>query len=171
MFEKSLDTAARALLVIASILAFLLSFVVVADVVGRVGFNSPLKGTPELVSSTIVIVCYLMASYAILTGGMLRVDAIMDRLPVFGRGLLDIFGSCLGILLFAIIITGTWEGFWHAWDSGEYEGEGALRVPMWPVRLAVLVGSTLSLLSYVVLIMRQVRALREGSVISTGVSH
>jgi hypothetical protein len=33
------------------------------------------------------------------------------------------------------------------------------------------VGSTLSLLCYVVLIKRQVRALREGSVISTGVSH
>jgi TRAP-type C4-dicarboxylate transport system permease small subunit len=171
MFEKTLDTAARALLVFASVLAFMLSFVVVADVIGRVAFNSPLKGTPELVSSTIVIVCYLMASYAILTGGMLRVDAIMDRLPVFARGLLDIFGSCLGILLFAIIITGTWDGFWHAWDSGEYEGEGALRVPMWPVRLAVLVGSTLALLCYVVLIQRQVRALRTGTVVATGVSH
>ncbi len=106
MFEKTLDTAARALLVFASVLAFALSFVVVADVVGRVGFNSPLKGTPELVSSTIVIVCYLMASYAILTGGMLRVDAITDRMPPVARGVMDIIGSMLGILLFAIIVTG-----------------------------------------------------------------
>ena len=171
MLEKTLDTAARALLVFASVLAFALSFVVVADVVGRVGFNSPLKGTPELVSSTIVIVCYLMASYAILTGGMLRVDAITDRMPPVARGVMDIIGSMLGILLFAIIVTGTWEGFWHAWSSGEYEGEGALRVPMWPVRLSVLIGSTLAILCYVVLIMRQARALRQGSAISTGVSH
>ncbi len=171
MFEKTLDTAARALLVIASVLAFLLSFVVVTDVTGRVLFNSPLKGTPELVSSTIVIVCYLMASYAILTGGMLRVDAITDRVPPNVRGVMDIVGSLMAMGLFAIIIVGTWEGFLHAWTSGEYEGEGALRVPMWPVRLAVLAGSTLALLSYVVLIIRQVRALRAGTAIATGVSH
>ncbi|MHB2166373.1 TRAP transporter small permease subunit [Alsobacter sp. R-9] len=171
MFEKTLDTAARTLLVVASVLAFLLSFVVVADVTGRVLFNSPLKGTPELVSSTIVIVCYLMASYAILTGGMLRVDAITDRVPATLRGLMDIAGSLIAMGLFAIIIVGTWEGFLHAWSSGEYEGEGALRVPMWPVRLSVLVGSSLALLSYVVLILRQVRALRAGTAISTGVSH
>jgi TRAP-type C4-dicarboxylate transport system permease small subunit len=171
MFEKTLVGASRGLLVFASVLAFLLSFVVVADVIGRVGFNRPLKGTPELVSGAIVIICYFMASYAILTGGMLRVDAITDRLPLVVQGVINIIGSLLGIALFAIIISGTWDGFWHAWDSGEYEGEGALRVPVWPVRLAVLLGSGLALLCYVVLIMRQVRALRTGTVITIGSSH
>ncbi len=42
---------------------------------------------------------------------------------------------------------------------------------MWPVRLSVLIGSTLAILCYVVLIMRQMRALRQGEAISTGVSH
>ncbi len=32
--------------------------------------------------------------------------------------------------------------------SGEYEGEGALRVPVWPARLVVLVGSFLVVVSY-----------------------
>ena len=32
--------------------------------------------------------------------------------------------------------------------SGEYEGEGALRVPVWPARLVVLIGSFLVVVSY-----------------------
>ena len=52
----------NALLVVAAMLAFLLSFLVVADVIGRAIFNSPVQGTPEIVSISIVIICYLQAA-------------------------------------------------------------------------------------------------------------
>ena len=32
--------------------------------------------------------------------------------------------------------------------SGEYEGEGALRVPVWPARTVVVIGSLLVVASY-----------------------
>ena len=38
----------------------------------------------------------------------------------------------------------------HAVASGEYEGEGALRVPAWPARITVLFGSALVVFTYVV---------------------
>ena len=46
-----------------ALLTFALSFLVVADVIGRVVFNSPVKGTPEIVSMSIVIICFLLAGY------------------------------------------------------------------------------------------------------------
>ncbi len=148
MLTRFSDWTARALLVVAATLAFLLSFLVVADVVGRVVFNAPVKGTPEIVSMAIVVICFLQAAYAIRSGGMLRVTAITNLLPPRPRAALAVFGCVLGALFFAVILYGGFEPLLHAWRSGEYEGEGALRVPAWPARLTVLVGSALALLAY-----------------------
>ncbi len=171
MFFKFLDASTKGLLVVASVLGFLLSFVVVADVIGRVAFDSPLKGTPEMVSSAIVIICYLMCAYAIRTGGMIEVDAFSQHYPPKLKVAMTLFSCGLAILLFGIILWGSWEGFLHAVESGEYEGEGALRVPMWPVRLSVVLGSLLAMLSYIELAIRQIQAARRGEVLATGVSH
>lgn len=171
MVATALEWVAKAMLVLASVLAFVLCFVVVTDVVGRVAFNSPLKGTPELVSSSIVIICYLQATYAIISGGMLEVDAFTGRLPPKPRAAFGVFSCLLGAALFGLICWGSIDGLAHAIESGEFEGEGALRVPMWPVRLAVLVGSALAALAYILLAARHVGAARRGAVFATGASH
>ena len=171
MIGRGLYWISKALLVLASFLAFLLTFVVVADVAGRVMFNSPLKGTPELVSSSIVIICYLQAVYAILSGGMMHVDAITAHMPARVQSVLGAIACLLGAVLFGIIFWGSIDGFAHALDSGEYEGEGALRVPMWPVRLAVLVGSGLAVLAYILMAARQMGAARRNEALVIGASH
>jgi TRAP-type C4-dicarboxylate transport system permease small subunit len=171
MIGSALDWLSKALLVLAAMLAFMLAFVVVVDVGGRVFFNSPLKGTPELVSGSIVVICYLQAAYAILSGGMLHVEVLAARLPVRMHALLGVLTSLLGVLLFGVIAWGSVDGLHHAVVSGEYEGEGALRVPMWPVRLAVLVGSVLAAVAYVVLALRHVDAARRDMTLVSGASH
>jgi TRAP-type C4-dicarboxylate transport system permease small subunit len=54
----------------------------------------------------------------------------------------------LGILFFGLIVWGSYEPTLHAWTSGEYEGEGALRVPVWPARSIVLIGAVLVVVTY-----------------------
>ena len=148
MLDRWSDLTAKALLAFAATLAFLLSFLVVADVVGRTVFSSPVKGTPEMVSMSIVIICFLQASYAIRSGGMLHVDVFSTLLPPRLRETLAALGCLLGVAFFAVIVYGGIDPFVHAWSSGEYEGEGALRIPTWPARLIVLVGSALAALNY-----------------------
>lgn len=148
MLDRWSDLAAKALLAFAATLALLLSFLVVADVVGRTVFGSPVKGTPEIVSMSIVVICFLQASYAIRSGGMLRVDTFEMLLPLRLREALLAAGSLLGVLFFGVIVYGGLDPLSHAWASGEYEGEGALRVPTWPARLVVIVGSGLATLNY-----------------------
>jgi TRAP-type C4-dicarboxylate transport system permease small subunit len=142
------DWVARAMLAFAATLAFLLSFLVVADVVGRTVFSSPVKGTPEMVSMSIVIICFLQASYAIRSGGMLSVDFLPALLPPRGREALLAAASLLGVAFFAVIVYGGYEPLAHAWNSGEYEGEGALRIPTWPARFVVILGAGLAALNY-----------------------
>lgn len=162
MFERALDIVARSLLVIAAILAFSLCFVVVADVVGRVGFNRPLQGTPEMVSSAIVIICYLQAAYAVRSGGMICVDAITGHMPLRLQTLLALFGALLGVFLFALICWGSLDQSAYAWSSGEFDGEGALRVPAWPARFVLTMGAFLTALCYVLLALKQLRAFITG---------
>ncbi len=157
MLERWNERLAQALLVLAATLAFLLCFLVCADVIGRVGFNRPVKGTPEMVSFTIVIVCFLQAAYAIRSGGMIRVEVLVDHLPPRGRAACEFFGSLVGIAFFTLVFWGSLDPIAHAWNSNEFEGEGALRVPVWPARVVVALGCFLAALNYALLALRELR--------------
>jgi len=160
LLDRWSDYTAKALLAFAATLAFLLSFLVVADVVGRTVFSSPVKGTPEIVSMSIVVICFLQASYAIRSGGMLHVDVIPALLPARLREALAALGSLLGVAFFAVIVYGGIDPLAHAWSSGEYEGEGALRIPTWPARFAVLLGAGLAALDYALAFAAHVKKIR-----------
>jgi TRAP-type C4-dicarboxylate transport system permease small subunit len=168
MINRISDLVSKSLLAFSATLAFLLCFLVVADVVGRVAFNSPVKGTPEIVSMSIVIICFLQASYAIRSGGMLRVDLFAGMLPARGRAALAVIGCILGAGFFAVILYGGIDPLLHAWRSNEYEGEGALRVPTWPARATVLLGAGLAALDYVLAGLAHAREVISGAHPQTG---
>ena len=138
------------LLAAAAVIIFLLGFLVCADVIGRGFFNSPVKGTPEMVSMSIVIICFLLAGYSVQSGSMIYTDVLASRFGVRGRAFALLLSSVLGILFFGLIVWGSFEPTLHAWASGEYEGEGALRVPALPARIVVLLGSLLVVVSYII---------------------
>ena len=156
------DWIARALLVVAATLAFLLCFLVCADVIGRVAFNSPVKGTPEIVSFSIVVILWLQASYAIRSGGMIWVDAVHTHLPNRIQRGCEVLGALLGVAFFALVCWGSIDHAVHAWNSNEFEGEGALRVPVWPARFMVTLGSFLATFNYLLVVIERTRALVAG---------
>jgi len=157
------DWIARALLTVAAVLAFLLSFLVCADVIGRVVFNSPVKGTPEIVSGSIVIILWLQAAYAIRSGGMIWVDAVHAHFPNRVQRACEVFGALLGIAFFGLVCWGSIDPALYAWRSNEFEGEGALRVPVWPARFLVVVGSFLAVFNYLLIAIERSRALVSGA--------
>ncbi len=136
------------LLAVAAAIIFLLSFLVVADVIGRGLFNSPVKGTPEIVSMSIVIICFLLAAYAVQSGGMLRTDVIVGMFGRRGHAFADLASGVLGAAFFILIVWGSFEPALHSWVSNEFEGEGALRVPVWPARFVVMAGAALVVAIY-----------------------
>jgi TRAP-type C4-dicarboxylate transport system permease small subunit len=138
----------QALLACAALIIFLLGFLVCADVFGRAIFNSPVKGTPEIVSMSIVIICFLLAGYSVQSGGMIYTDVVAGLFGVRGRAFAQLLSAVLGIVFFGFIVWGSYEPMLHAITSGEYEGEGALRVPVWPARSIVVIGAVLVVVSY-----------------------
>jgi TRAP-type C4-dicarboxylate transport system permease small subunit len=156
------DWIARALLVVAATLAFLLCFLVCADVIGRVVFNSPVKGTPEIVSFSIVVILWLQAAYAIRSGGMIWVDAVHVHLPNRVQRACEVLGALLGLAFFGLVCWGSLDPALYAWSSNEFEGEGALRVPVWPARFMVVLGSFLAALNYSIITIERFHALLSG---------
>lgn len=152
-----IDKVSRFLMVLAAILAFSLCFLVVADVLGRVIFNHPVQGTPEIISLSIVIVCYLQTGFAIRSGGMLRVEAITAHLPQWANTILVAVGALLGIIFFSVIFFGSIEGAMYAWESDEFEGEGALRVPVWPAKFVIVIGCALATINYFIIFLSALR--------------
>lgn len=162
----------RLLLVLAAVLAFLLCFLVVADVVGRVGFDRPVKGTTEIVSLSIVIICYLQTGFAIRSGGMLHVDMFVSRAGPRGQSLLAAVAALAGLAFFGLICWGSFEGAAHAWNSNEFEGEGALRVPVWPARFVLILGTAIAAFNYALLLVQHLLSAVQGTAPqATGTAH
>lgn len=137
-------------MVLAAAWAFVLTFVIIADITSRGLFNDPLNGTREIVANSIVMIVFLQAGYAIRSRSMLRADFLIDLFPPLIRRAVLGFGYLLGVALFLLIIYGGWDLAIDSWVGGEYEGEGALHIPSWPTRFIILIGSALAVLNYLV---------------------
>ena len=149
-----IDWVSKTLMVIAAVLAFLLCFLVVGDVSGRVFFGSPIKGTTEMISLAIVTICFLQAGYAIRSGGMLNVDTVVVKFSPRWQSIFGVLGAFAGLFFFAFLCYGTFDGALHAWASNEFEGEGAMRVPVWPTRFVMVLGTGLAALCYLILMVQ-----------------
>ena len=145
------DRLAKFLLVLAAGWAFILTFFIVADIIGRSVFDTPVYGVREVVMNSIVMIVFLQAGYAIRSRSMLRADFLAQTFPpLLGRIVLAI-GYLLGAAFFLMILVGGWDMAVHAWVAGEYEGEGALRVPAWPTRFIILFGSAVACINYLLM--------------------
>jgi len=145
------DKVAKFMMVLAAAWAFVLTFIIIADIIGRGAFNDPLNGVREIVANSIVMIVFLQAGYAIRSRSMLRADFLVGILPTWARQPALVFGYLLGAAFFITIFLGGWDLAISSWVRGEFEGEGALRVPSWPTRFMILIGSALAAINYLVL--------------------
>ena len=145
------DRLSKFLMVVAAAWTFGLSFLVLGNIIGRFAFDAPIYGTAEMVAASIVIIVFLQVGYAIRSRSMLKADFLVIKLPKVVQRVLLALGYLLGAAFFLMFITGGWEESILSFVEGEYEGEGALRVPSWPARWTVLMGSAIALINYLVM--------------------
>ena len=131
------------------------------DIGGRIFFNSPLRGVPEIVTMSIVACVFLQIAHTLKVGRLTRVEILLDvfqtRLPKlrqFCEGIYHLIGACLLAVLFSAsvpLLTG-------AWKIGEYVGaEGDFMLPIWPVKLIILIGCVAGSLQFLLIAARNFR--------------
>ena len=142
----------RAIHLISALWTLGLAFLIFFDVVGRSLYSQPIPGTKEIIQNSIVAITFLQLPLAIYSGSMLRTTVLADAVPKMVRKVLRTLCYLLGVALFVSLIISTYEPLIDAYRIGEYEGEGALRVPVWPVRGLILVTAVFSLFAYLSMI-------------------
>ncbi|MFT4582417.1 MAG: C4-dicarboxylate transporter DctM subunit [Gammaproteobacteria bacterium] len=142
-----LATLSLSLLRCSAILTATIVTLITADVLARSIFNFPIRGVPELVAVVIPAAVFLALGQLFVTNKLIRADMlsgfITKRWPTGGATLSCVFhlGGAAVALMIAIPAT---RGFIFAINTGEFLGvEGDFTVPVWPAKLAVVVGSSL----------------------------
>ncbi len=153
-----IDKVNRWLMALSALWAFMLAVIITIDVTGRGLFGAPLTGSLEIITNSIVVIAFLQISYAVRSKSMLRADFILHLLPSALRRGLEAIGLLCGFAVFALLCYAVLDPLRDAFVSGEYEGEGALRVPTWPIYTVIAFGAALAAVNYVLLVIDEFRS-------------
>ena len=143
---------ARATHVVSAAWVLVLAVIIFVDVCGRYFFGLPLLGATEIIKNSVVSITFLQLPLAIYRDGMIRTTLLYDHVGVDGQRYLRTFMNLLGLLFFVGTAFSSWGPALEALGVSEYEGEGALRVPTYPVRFLVIVTSLFAAYVYFYLI-------------------
>ncbi len=134
---------------LASISIFVIMIIITVDVLSRLLLNKPIAGVAEVVSSIIIIVCFLEIPYVSVKGAHVRTTMLYDKVGAKGKLIIDIIAAALGILVYAFIIRASWANLIHAIEIGEAEIAGSIRITTIPGRFSIIFGSALMILEFI----------------------
>lgn len=118
----------------------LLAVLIVADIIGR-EIGRPIRGVVEIAAMVVVSATFLTIPFAMRRRGHVRSTILVSRVPLPVKRVLETFAYGMGAVIFAILAYSSCEAFANALAFGSYEGEGALRVPTYPARGLIFLGS------------------------------
>ncbi|MDF1776993.1 MAG: TRAP transporter small permease subunit [Rhizobiaceae bacterium] len=144
------DRLTKLLMILGATWAFVLCFIALADIIFR-AINMPLHGTKEIVANSVVMIVFLQVGFAVRSRSMLSADFLIHMFGPRTRHALAAAGFLLGAAFFAILFHGAIDPALRSFANGEFDGEGSLRVPVWPTRFTILIGSALAVANYLLL--------------------
>jgi TRAP-type C4-dicarboxylate transport system permease small subunit len=152
---------------IGTVLIFALVVMINLDVFSRFLFNAPIDGVTELVELSIVAIVFLQLADAVRNGRLTRSEGLYSRLqqrnPRLGHWLGAIF-DLGGAVFFVTIIMGGIPRLIDAWQRDYFAGNrGIFVVPVWPVRLVLVIGALTVVIVFLSLAWIHIQALRNQS--------
>lgn len=138
MFDQILDGAA---ILAASMLMFVM-LSMVAEVIMRYYFHSPLIWVVEVSETILLFTAFLGAAWLLRGEGHVRVDLALNFLPPKTRTILDVFTSIVAAFCCAVVV---WYGVTATWDSfvrGSFEPT-SLEIPSAYILFIIPVGALL----------------------------
>ncbi len=147
---KVTDRLTKLLMILAAAWAFILCFFILADIIFR-ALNMPLQGTKEIVANSVVMIVFLQLGFAVRSGSMLQADFLIDAFNPNLRKFIVVLGLLLGAAFFLFLMKAGIKPALRSFANGEFDGEGALRVPVWPARFTIIFGSGLAAFNYLLL--------------------
>jgi len=142
--EGLIDMISRALNVISGVWLGSIALLILCDVTGREFFGTPIYGTNEIVSNSVLSILFLQLPLSILSRSALRTTIFYGVVGTRGKGLVDAASYALAGILFLAIAIGSWPNMIEGWEILEQEGSGIVNIPVYPIRTLVIVVSAMA---------------------------
>jgi TRAP-type C4-dicarboxylate transport system permease small subunit len=153
------DWLTKTLMIVGALWAFCLCLVSLTDIFLRAA-NIPFSGTKEIVANSVVIIVFMQVGFAVRSGSMLRADFLFIMFPPRVQRVLYAFALLLGAAFFLFLLWSSVEPAMRSFRRGEFDGAGALQVPVWPARWAIVIGAGLAGVNYILLTLIEFFGLR-----------
>jgi TRAP-type mannitol/chloroaromatic compound transport system permease small subunit len=144
-----------------------LMFLVCADVVARSFLGNPIDGVAEIAAVSVVGIVFLQIAAAARNGRMMRADyliGVLNRRWPAAAHLLEAFYWLVATAVFALLVKVTWPQLLTSIQRGEFFGvEGMFTMPVWPLRLLILVGAACTAAVSLVAVVTHVRGALRGT--------
>ena len=130
------------------VLAFL-CLLIVADVIGRYVFNTPIRGVIDITELGVTFIVFSCLAYAQATTGHIKVEVLEDQLKGKIRLAVKVTTLFLSLLVCIAIFVGSIIRMCESLRIGELRGD-LLPIPQSPARIALALGMLLVCITMVV---------------------
>ena len=142
---RSLHQAGEATLLVGALALFAMMLHITADVLAKLGWNSPIIGTLEIVTYIYMVACtFLPLAHVMLSRSMIIVEAFTTKLSQPAVLRLD---SLVGLLTFAYFAMIAVMSGRHAIGKtviGEVQDATYFELPIWPMRWILVISCALA---------------------------
>lgn len=156
--DRVLNGVGMLLMLAASILATVVMLWILASVLARAVGGFSVSGTAEVAANAVVALSLLCAPYVMRRGGHIRTGVVTDRLPASGQRIASVVAYLIGAVIFAFVAWAAWEPMVTSWATGEYSGEGSLRIPTGPLRTIVVIFAVVMVVECVLAALKKPRS-------------
>ncbi|MEP3048479.1 MAG: TRAP transporter small permease [Roseibium sp.] len=122
-----------------SILALML--LAVAQVFGRLFFNTPIPGFIDITEQAMAIFAFAGVAYCQRVGGHIRMEIVLGRLKGRPLYIAEMVGVIVIAFTIALLIWGSFYHFDRSWSIGDSTMD--IRLPTWPSKLVIPVALSL----------------------------
>ena len=148
-----------------TLLIFVLLVITNLDILGRDLLNKPLRGTTEMMSVGIVVVVFLQLPNTLWAGRFPRADFLLEsvhkRAPRAAAAMQLAF-HLVGATMLTVLCVAIWPELIRAWELKDFFGAlGDFAIPLWPVRLIMLLGSACCALTFIFLAWADLKRMTE----------
>lgn len=145
MIIRAIDAINEAVGRVVSLVAVVLTAVIIYDVVMRYAFNAPTRWAFDLTKQLYGFYFIMLGGYALRHQAHVRVDLVTERLSPSARRWVDVVGYILFFFPFTwVFLSNSYTFAMRSWKQGETT-YGSVQLPVYPLKIAVAVAAALLL--------------------------
>lgn len=147
--RKASEAVSRGGDVFARFILVVMMLLICADVFGRYVIRYPIVGAYEASEFFMSAIVFVALAYTQLHKANVRVDLVYERLPSNLQSAMAIFNTLLALGLFLLITWRSGADVIMAWELNDRTA-GLIRLPLWPAKAMVPLGSGLLCLQFII---------------------